>query len=174
MVWRHFLIILENCLSTSTAKVMQTSSLPKSYRPISPTSILCKLFEHLVHSRFQVTIISGNLLPIEQAEFQPHCSIEKQLAYLSNSIIHSFSREGHVLTIFFDLTKAFDTISKSKVIKKLCYWNISGPMSKFITNFLLCRKFSVCVGSTRLSQHAVYNDVSEFRYESNTLQYGVQ
>ena len=153
-VWRHALII-------PLLKPSKPPHLAGSYRPISLTLVLCKTLERMINTRLQSTLISENLLPIEQAGFQPGRSTEEQLAFLSNAIYEAFSRLHHVLAVFFDLEKAFDTIWKSQITQQLINWNIKGRLLIFIENFLTNRSCAVRLGSIILSHRQLSNGVPQ-------------
>ena len=62
-------------------------------------------------------------------------------------------REGlvnreHVVTIFFDLEKVYDTTWKYGILSDLCKAGLQGHLTNFISNFLENRQFKVRIGST--------------------------
>ena len=60
----------------------------------------------------------------------------------------SLYKKEHIITIFFDLEKAYDTTWIFGIIKDLCNLKLRGRLPKFIKNFLTDRTFQVCIGST--------------------------
>lgn len=94
----------------------------------------------MVNIRLQKLLNAENLLPIEQASFQPGRSTEQQFAFLSNSIYEGFSRRHHILTVFFDLQKAFNTMWKDQITQQLEKWNIKGRNLIFIEHLLTDRR----------------------------------
>ena len=115
----------------------------------------------MINTRLQQTLLSENLLPIEQAGFQPGRSTEEQLAVLSSTIYEAFSRRHHTLAVFFDLEKAFDTIWKSQITQQLVDWNIKGRILIFIENFLTDRTYAVRLGSVISSSCHLSNGVPQ-------------
>ena len=57
-------------------------------------------------------------------------------------------KKEHIITIFFDLEKAYDTTWKFGIIKDLYNLKLRGRLPKFIKNFLTDRTFQVRIGST--------------------------
>ena len=64
----------------------------------------------------------------------------------------AFVLKQHLLTIFFDLEKAYDATWKHGILSDLWDLNFRGHLSIFIDGFLSDRLFKVRVGST-LSEH---------------------
>ncbi len=120
----------------------------ENYRPISLTSVLCKLMERLVNTRLQQLLHEHNYIPLEQAGFQQKRSTDEQLLYLSNAISTGFAERKHTLAVFFDVHKAFDSVWKHQILAQLERWGIRGRLFHFIRNFLTQRTFSVRIGST--------------------------
>ena len=65
----------------------------------------------------------------------------------------TFVREGflkgeHVVSVFFDLEKAYDTTWKYGIMKDLHGMDLRGRLPLFIKNFLSERKFRVRVGTS--------------------------
>ena len=57
-------------------------------------------------------------------------------------------KKDHVLTIFFDLEKAYDTTWKHGILADLWDLDFRGHLPRFIQSFLSERSFRVRVGST--------------------------
>ena len=65
----------------------------------------------------------------------------------------TFEREGflkgeHVVSIFFDIEKAYDTTWKYGIMKDLHDMDLRGCLALFIQNFLSERNFRVRVGAS--------------------------
>ena len=67
---------------------------------------------------------------------------------LDTFIGEAFISKEHVVAIFFDLEKAYDTTWKSGILSDLRDINLGGNLSIFISNFLKNRHFKVRLGST--------------------------
>ena len=52
----------------------------------------------------------------------------------------SCNKKKHVIGIFIDLSKAFDTIDHNKLLVKLEHYGIRGSCHKLLTNYLLKRE----------------------------------
>ena len=68
-------------------------------------------------------------------------------------IRNAFIKKEHVLTIFFDLEKAYNTMWKHSIWADLWDLGFRGHLPRFIQSFLSERSFKVRVGSTLSELH---------------------
>ena len=121
---------------------------PESYRPISLLSCTGKLLERLVNKRLLWYLESNNILCPTQTGYRQHRGIEDQLAYLTQDIQDGFSEKKKTIAVFFDLSKAFDTVWKEGLLLKLKRCGIQGKMIKWIKDFLFQRTARVKLDGT--------------------------
>lgn len=84
-------------------------------------------------------------------------------------IKEAFLHKDHLLAVFFDITKAFDTIWKYKILKTLHHLHIRGNILHFIQNFLNNRNFMVRIENTLSSSYPLDNGVPQNTVLSPTL-----
>ena len=72
---------------------------------------------------------------------------------LETFIRNAFIKKEHVLTILFDLEKAYDTTWKHGILADLWDLGFRGHLPRFIQSFLSERSFRVRVGSTLSELH---------------------
>ena len=121
---------------------------PNNYRPIALTSCVCKTMERMINERLIWFLETNNVITDIQCGFRKNRSTVDQLVRLETYIRDAFVNKEHVVSIFFDLEKAYDTTWKYGILKDLHNIGLKGHLPNFIKNFLSNRNFNVRVGST--------------------------
>ena len=116
------------------------TQLLQNYRPISTLPCFGKIFEKVIYSRLYNFCISKNLLYENQYGFRSHHSTSHAVNYSIDKIICNIENKNHVLGIFIDLSKAFDTISHEKLLYKLENYGIRGMPLALLQSYLTNRK----------------------------------
>ena len=109
---------------------------PGNYRPVSLTSVVCKLFESFIRDALCNHLIENDILSKDQFGFTRGRSCVTQLLVTLNDWIRSLERGNSVDAIYLDLQKAFDTVSHSKLICKLAGYGVKGKLLEWIKDFL--------------------------------------
>ncbi|NRB82007.1 MAG: hypothetical protein HRU38_25700, partial [Saccharospirillaceae bacterium] len=102
------------------------SELLENYRPISTLPIFGKIFEKIIYTRLYSFLTSQNILHKNQFGFRTSHSTSHALNYSVSHISSALKSGKHVLGIFIDLSKAFDTIDHDKLLYKLDKYGIRG------------------------------------------------
>ena len=76
--------------------------LPSNYHPVSPTSAVCEVLEHIVHSNIMSHYNKWNILGDSQYGFRKRCSYETQLIETINDIARHLSDGNQVDVILLD------------------------------------------------------------------------
>ena len=121
---------------------------PNNYRPISLTSCVCKTFERMINERLVWYLENNNILTDIHCGFRKRKSTLDHLVRLESFIRDAFLNKQEVVSIFFDLEKAYDTTWKYGILQDLHEAGLRGCMPLFISQFLENRNFKVRVGST--------------------------
>jgi len=138
--WLHSIIV-------PIPKPNKPAHLPSSYRPISLTSNICKLFEKMIVCRLNLFLEYRNVLHILQSGFRQSRKTPDHILRLHDAIHKSLPNKRNVLSAFIDVEKAYDMVN-TEVLSKLLRYGISGRMFNFIRSSLSNRTFQVRIGST--------------------------
>ena len=106
------------------------------YRPISTLPIFGKIFEKIIYVRLYSFLINNNLMYSKQFGFRKGHSTSHALNYSINHLTSALADKNHVIGIFIDLSKAFDTISHDKLLQKLSNCGIRGSAHNLLNSYL--------------------------------------
>ena len=91
---------------------------------------------------------SNNLISPVQSGFRSERSTNDNLIRLETFIRDAFIKKEHVVVVFFDLEKAYDTTWRYGILRDLHELELRGRSPMFIKSFLADRCMQVRVGST--------------------------
>lgn len=90
---------------------------PLNYRPISLTSIPCKLLEHIIYCALVTHLESNSLFTGNQHGLKKNNSCETQLIAFTNGLFATLDCSSVIDCVFVDFAKSFDTKSHLLVFK---------------------------------------------------------
>ena len=137
---------------------------PASFRPISLTSCISKLFERIILSRVFFFLESNSILSPRQTGFCPGRSTLDQILYLSQSILDGFNKPrpgSRTILSTIDFRKAFDSVWHPAFFHKLIS---AGPPPCFVRwsqSFLSDRRACVVFQNHKSRSFRVRRGVSQ-------------
>ena len=131
------------------------------YRPISLTSVICKILERVVREKLLDYVMKNNIVPKEQHGFIPKKSTVTNLLECLNDWSQSFDNGRGTNVVYLDYSKCFDSVCHSKLLFKLSKYGIAGPALTWLGNFLTNRVQSVKVNNTISPSASVMSGVPQ-------------
>ena len=133
--------------------------LSSNYRPVSLTSICCKLLEHIVLHNLAPQLDS--LLCSNQHGFRRSLSCSTQLVTLTQDLAGSFEHGEEVHAAVLDFSKAFDMVPHHSLIRKLSELDINSYITRWVADFLSDRTQRVVLQGTESSLVGVTSGVPQ-------------
>ena len=164
---KYFNILMRDGIFPDTLKIGKITPIYKkgnpedvgNYRPVSTLPIFGKLFEKVIYSRIYSFAQSQNIINPNQFGFRKSHSTSHAVNYSVKIIEDALKQSKHVLGIFVDLSKAFDTIDHKTLLSKLERYGIRGNAHELIKSYL--------------SRRQQYTEVLNEKSESLLVEYGV-
>nr|CAI5854122.1 unnamed protein product [Callosobruchus analis] len=122
---------------------------PENYRPIAILSVFSKIIEKVLALRIEKYLTNYNILSPSQHGFRTGRSTETGVVEYIQHINDELDVGKYVVSIMFDLSRAFDTVNSSFVAQKFEKIGIRGCLNDWISSFLEHRKFFVKIGNEK-------------------------
>ena len=135
-----------------------------NYRPVSLTSLCCKIQEHILTSNIMKHLDKFNILTDCQHGFRARRGCETQLLTLINDLSSSLdrrTRSKQIDMVILDFSKAFDRVPHKRLLSKLQHYGIQGQTLQWITSFLSNRSQRVIVDGESSDEAPVVSGVPQ-------------
>lgn len=116
-------------------------------RPISLTSCLGKLLEHVINTRLTAYLEENQLLPPNMIGFRPSLSTQDAMLQIHADILAQPPKSDNAAILALDLHKAFDHVSHHAILDSVNHHNLGSRTHTYITNFLSNRTATLRLGS---------------------------
>ncbi|KAG8323365.1 hypothetical protein J6590_108424 [Homalodisca vitripennis] len=136
-----------------------------SFRPITLASVLAKILEKCVRKQFQNYVTNHGFLYGNQFGFRSDKNLNDNLFSFTKKIHDAVGRNKKVLIVFIDLAKAFDTVNRELLVKKLVCIGVRGTTLEWFKNYLSERYQVVSI----LGNHSLTKQVEYGVIQGSTL-----
>ena len=134
---------------------------PNNYRPISLTSVACKVLESIIRDHIEKHMAQHKLFSQHQYGFRSGRSCNSQLLDAMNDWTFAVNNNQDVDIILLDFAKAFDSVSHCRLLSKLKSYGIIGNTLTWIKAFLTDRKQFVQVKNSSSNLSDVLSGVPQ-------------
>ena len=110
---------------------------PQNYRPVSLTSIICKVMEHILVSHIMEHLEEHDILLPSQFGFRTKHSCESQLLVVTDDFAKALNNKLQIDIAILDLSKAFDKVPHMRLLSKLDHYGIRGHLLAWLQSFLM-------------------------------------
>ena len=132
-----------------------------NYRPISLLLTLSKILEKIVYKRTVKFLDSNNIIYNSQYGFRKKHSCTDAVMELCTEILKARENNLNTISVFLDLSKAFDTLDPKILLSKLEIYGMRGTVLDWFESYLTNRRLRVkCkVASENRTQFSELYDV---------------
>ena len=123
----------------------------------------------MVNERLIWFLDKKKIISKQQCGYRRNRGTADHLVRLETFIRDAFKYKEHVVAVFFDLEKAYDTTWKYGILKDLHTIGLRGNLPKFIANFMTERTFQVLLGTTLSDTYFQEEGVPQGAILSTTL-----
>ena len=113
---------------------------PENYRPVSLTSISCKLMESIIRDRVNSHLLRNLLINPSQHGFMKNKSCATNLLEFMERITNIIDEGDPADVVYLDFSKAFDKVPKVRLLAKIKAHGIEGRVLNWISEWLTDRK----------------------------------
>ena len=121
---------------------------PSNYRPVSITSIVCKVMESIIRDTMMNHLLVNRIITRDQHGFVPKKSCCTNLLETMDILTQAIEEGYSIDIIFLDFAKAFDTVAHTRLGLKLQSYGFIDKLLKWIKAFLGNRYQRVVLGET--------------------------
>ena len=122
-------------------------SKPCNYRPISLTSVVCRLMETLLKNEIIRHLNNNNLIRPSQHGFLPNKSCATNLLTFLERSTSEVDQGNSVDVLYLDYAKAFDKVPHKKLLAKIEALKVNGKILGWIRSWLTDRRQKVTLNN---------------------------
>ena len=111
-------------------------TVPSNYRPISLTSVICKVLERIIIKQVVSLLDQEGCLNSTQYGFMPGCSCLSYLLDVFDNIMYMLDNNSYVDMVYLDFSIAFDKVGHGILLHNLRAVGISGNIGIWLFHFL--------------------------------------
>lgn len=137
------------------------STIIANYRPIAILSVISKLLELIVKNRVIEYLLTNKFFSDRQFGFLPGRSTDGALLSHLTDVVSSLERNSVTVSLYLDISKAFDTVDHSILLDKLQKYGFRGTILHWFSSYLSNRNQRVRIGDSLSSPQNISSGVPQ-------------
>ena len=113
---------------------------PGNYRPISLTSIPCKIMESIMRDEVVDHLLNTQLIKSSQHGFMANRAVTTNLLEFLETVTKHFDAGDPMDIIYLDFSKAFDKVPHQRLLRKMEALGVQGKLKDWVAAWLSNRK----------------------------------
>ena len=134
---------------------------PENYRPVSLTCVSCKILEHIICKHIRLHLERHEILTPLNHGFRSKFSCETQLLLTLQDLLGARDTKIQIDLAILDFSKAFDTVPHERLLGKMKFYGINGPILQWTAAFLENREQCVMVDGAKSKPTRVESGVPQ-------------
>lgn len=134
---------------------------PGNYRPVSLTSVICKMLERIIRQNIVDHLNENGLLSDCQFGFRKNRNTILQLLSVLEDWTEAIDKDLQVDTVYLDFSKAFDSVPHRRLLKKVESYGISGKILVWLQSFLSDRLQRVVLNGHKSNWNSVISGIPQ-------------
>ena len=114
-----------------------------NYRPVCAVSSFSKIIEKVIHNRMIDYLDKHHIISKSQFGFRKNMGTENAFIDYIDRILKGLKNKHFIISIFLDLSKAFDVMDHDILRIKLDHYGSKGTFLTFLMDFVRNRKYFV-------------------------------
>jgi hypothetical protein len=134
---------------------------PNNYRPVSLTSVPCKILESIIKDEIMGHLTAENLINDSQHGFMPGRSCASNLTIFLDALTKVIDNGKAADVFYLDFAKAFDKVPHARLMVKVKAKGIDGKIGKWLEEWLSNRVQSVAVNNETSDESEVKSGIPQ-------------
>ena len=109
---------------------------PSNYRPISLTSVACRILEKVLHKKMMTHLLKNHIISDAQHGFIYGKLTQNQQLQFIDRLTSMYDKKAQVDIVYLDFSKAFDKVSHAKLLHVLHHYKFHNLLISWIANYL--------------------------------------
>ena len=140
---------------------IKNTKLCEEYRTVNMLPIYEKVLEKLVEKQFRNYLENNSLIMEQQSGFRKGYSCETALNFVIESWKNEMDSKNFVIAVFLDFKRAFETVDRGILLKKLSKYGIKNNELKWFESYLNARTQRTSVNNNISSANEVKTGVPQ-------------